>query len=69
MSCSNTLELPDYADALMATQPELKQEWAAWCDAGDGQQHEAHRQCAQLVQACCKVLEEKLKVRRLLLGC
>jgi hypothetical protein len=66
-SCSNTLELPDYADALMATQPELKQEWTAWCDASDGQQHDVQRQCPQLVQACCKVLDDKLQVRCLLL--
>lgn len=53
---SNTLELPDYADALMATQPDLKQEWALSQKAGDG------HGCPKLVQACCRVLDEKLKV-------
>lgn len=65
--CSNTLELPDYADALLALQPELKREWAALHEVRGGQ-HLPGGGCPQLVTICRRVLEEKLKVCNGLLG-
>lgn len=67
VSCSNTLELPDYAEALMATQPDLKQEWEAAAAAAEQPttlQHLADTACPKLLQACCQVLEDRLKVRQ-----
>lgn len=67
LNCSNTLELPDYADALLALQPELQEEWAALSDGRGGQQLPGGG-CPQLVTMCRKVFEEKLKVWHGLLG-
>ena len=76
--CSNTLELPDYAEALMATSPQLKEEWAAACkvhstgsrlSAGAtaskpiGGAVLAADLCPASVQECCKVLQDRLEVR------
>jgi hypothetical protein len=72
---SNTLELPDYAEALIATQPTLKQERAAACQAQRLQQDPGSagsqvasdawaRGCPQLTQACRALLEVKLKARQ-----
>lgn len=73
---SNTLELPDYAEALLVTQPDLWREWAAACggDSLSGSQEHgavaggavrgsgAVSACPGLKQACCKVLEDRLLV-------
>lgn len=66
---SNTLELPDYAEALIATQPELKQEWSNAIAAGAVAASSRHAggslgssACPKLWQACCKLLDERLQV-------
>lgn len=76
--CSNTLELPDYAEALIATQRNLQAEWsaavcsadsthnpgpnAAGMQASQSAEPAGNSSCPQLTQACCKVLEDRLLV-------
>lgn len=66
---SNTLELPDYAEALVATVPELQQEWSnavvgAPVDASSKHAggNLSSTACPKLWQACCKLLDERMQV-------
>jgi hypothetical protein len=69
LCCSNTLELPNYAEALAATQPQLAAEWAAHLEAAR-QQHQQQLEvqgssltaCPMLREECCRVLDDRLMV-------
>ena len=63
-TCANTLELPDYVEALTATEPLLMQEWQQAQDSWrrGGNSSSSSGCCQQLRQRCCDVLQDRLLV-------
>lgn len=65
-TCANTLELPNYTESLLATNPHLAQEWNAAAGVGSGASiSDARRMdgCKCLFEQCCHVMEDRLLVR------
>eukprot|EP00882_Tetradesmus_deserticola_P012759 GHRQ01013524.1.p1 GENE.GHRQ01013524.1~~GHRQ01013524.1.p1 ORF type:complete len:218 (+),score=86.50 GHRQ01013524.1:219-872(+) len=60
-TCANTLELPNYAEALTATDPQLMQEWQQYRDQ-QGWGDDSSLGCPKLTQRCCEVLQDRLLV-------
>jgi hypothetical protein len=63
-TCANTLELPNYVEALTATDPQLMQECQQAEGLQEGRSSSSCRdsRCLELTRRCCEVLQDRLLV-------
>jgi hypothetical protein len=65
-TCANTLELPNYVEALTATDAQLMQEWQQAVGLQEGRSESSSSSrgvcCLELRRRCCEVLQDRLLV-------
>lgn len=72
-TCTNTLELPNYAEAVIATEPQLAEEWSEANVPRTHRTSSSHQMkgmegLSRLVARCCAVLEDRLLVSHVKTG-